>query len=132
MRLSIIALPLTFLIVCNKNSKNAVYPSELAGKWKLTEQYISTGGPGEWHSVPANNIIFLEFKSTGEFLHSSNFPHADSLFDRYNFGNNKVTATSSLNNKTAIWPVHYLDNNKLEISLLMCFEGCAYRFISAE
>ncbi|MBL7740121.1 MAG: hypothetical protein JNK14_12965 [Chitinophagaceae bacterium] len=130
---SVLLLSVCFLLLagCAKKLK-PTDRTDITGKWRLTEQYVSIGGPGSWQPFVSLLPVIVEFHANGEFTYSIGFPKASLQLNRYSFAGNSLSMSSTLNTNTDTWPVHSLADNKLEISVYTCFEGCAYRFTSVE
>lgn len=117
---------------CNKKTAgeedNFVYisGSGLTGKWVAKERFISPGAGGTWNSLPRDQWFILEFRSDGSFTYSSNFHKADSLFSRYRISGNLILVSNADSTKTDTWHFQLVGGERLELSTVLCFEGCPW------
>lgn len=128
-----LAILLAMLAGCKKDNEQDNSPSNsgIVGRWKYTERFVSPGSGGSWNAVPVANQAVIEFTMDGKFTYSANFEKASSEFDHYTLdGNTKVIVTSATTGKTETWYISHLDEKRLDMSVTMCFEGCAARFVA--
>jgi hypothetical protein len=112
---------------CKKeDAKNANTP--LVGKWKLDANYISTGGPGEWISVPKTDSHYVQFYADGKL-------GGNGFAGYYSY----VVKDSLLTfNNAADGVQKYLHNIRHDTLTMTpngppyCIEGCAIRFIKEQ
>lgn len=122
-----------FLFVAGCSKKNEVINDGLVGKWKFTETFSSPGGPGSWQQVPVSNQYIIDFSEDRKLSYSANF-HGDSLFNRYSVREDTIFVSSTVNNKTDEW-IYSFDGQQLIIRFnvrIICFEGCASRFVAVQ
>ena len=120
-----------FIAGCSK--KETTENNGITGKWKLKEQYWSIGDANvNWTAVETSKQAVIEFHGDSSFTFSANFPKADLQLNRFQLVGNELNMSSTLNSNTDKWYVNNLDNNKLELSIFRCIEGCAYRFVAVK
>lgn len=125
---------LAFIIVITgfeMKSSDKSSDKSLVGKWIAVENFQNPGNGGTWHALDLNDRFTIEFKSDKSFLHSSNFPKADSLFNHYSIDNSTLLLSSSLNNKKDTWYLFHenmVNDDELSLSIFLCSEPCPYRF----
>ena len=111
---------------CEKGDVNP--DVNLTGRWKVVSNYTSTGGPGEWHDVSADEKIYLEFKADGTLA-------GDNLASNYATYVVKDSATLTLTkrNSSVIQNYSYkIEGNFLTLSPsgpIFCIEGCATKYV---
>jgi hypothetical protein len=127
-RLARLAIAIFLVTGCTKKQEQSESVS-IVGKWELIETYWSIGGPGNWHPFTSPEPVIIEFTAAENFNYTANFPKADLKLNRYTLSaSNIVNMSSTNNNNTDRWYIQHIDNDRLDISIYMCFEGCAYRF----
>lgn len=119
----------SLLVITTCTKKDNIENNGLLGKWKLKEEFRSPGAGGQWYKVAENEQSVIEFLSDGTFIFSANFKKADLQLNRYQIVGNELNMLSTVNNNTDKWYINYLNNKKLELSIVACFEGCPYRFV---
>ena len=110
---------------CRKTGVS-VDASKLQGKWKLTEDFISDGSPGQWQPVAQKqNYDYVQFDANG---------HLEStVYTTYQ--NYAVTDSVTLTFSKTDTLEHYrytLQGETLTLSPsgpMICIEGCGNRFI---
>jgi hypothetical protein len=117
---------LAMVMSCNQHHKESTPSNSLFGEWKFTDHYVSIGGPGEWRKTEEKDAFTIRFKEDGRLSYSANFPFADSAYDNFSFSGDRITVISP-QGRTTEWPVHKLEADLLELSMMNCIEGCAYR-----
>ena len=132
----LMCLPILFfgLFSCGSDETNDIINSELTGAWKLTEAYISAGGPQYWVDVEnGETLIFSEngtFNSdrftectTGTFSKEQN-----ELFLKYNCNGFE----SELENEQGFITYDLTFESDSFIvtptSGPICIEGCSYKY----
>lgn len=126
--LSALLIAICFLFTfCDDEDDVNVKQASLIGKWKLVEQKVGIGPPGEWADVEDGGIF--EFNFDKSFVDSSN-PYC-------------ITGTYEINNDTLTLNFDCLEYNlSLEFLLreftsssfmmspttFMCTEGCTFRY----
>ncbi len=100
--------------------------SGLAGKWVAKESFVSAGGGAILVDLPRDRWFTMEFKSDSSFTYSASFPKADSLFSQYSLSGSWMSVSSLVNSKTDRWYYNLGADDKLELGVFMCFEGCSY------
>ena len=122
-------LCLTFTFVITSCKKSNVGPdTDLIGNWKVVSNYTSSGGPGEWHDVSADQKIYLEFKADGTLA-------GDNLASNYAtyVVKDSTTLTLTKRNSSVIQNYSYkIEGNFLTLSPsgpIFCIEGCATKYI---
>lgn len=119
-------------IACNKRGTveddGYVYitGSGLVGKWLAKESFVSPGGGTILVDLPRDKWFTMEFKADSSFTYSANFPKADSLFSQYSLSGYWMSVSSLVNSKTDRWYYDLGADDKLELGIFMCFEGCSY------
>jgi hypothetical protein len=123
-KLQLLGLVLLFLTVACKKSIEPIENS-LIGKWTYTEQYISTGGPGEWRPVTPKETI--EFKPDGTFIPSesflkdaNHFEILDSVTVKFHPGLSGFTVMR--------YSIDTVAGELLMSPIPNCIEGCASKF----
>ena len=120
--LAIIALG----VGCKKGDNRPA--NTFVGKWKLTAQKISAGGPAYWVAVSNNENNYVQFNNNGTFK-SDAF-----LLYKYSKYTVKDSATVTMSKNDTIQNFSY--QFKKQDTLLMspagpifCFEGCTFKFV---
>jgi hypothetical protein len=123
---------MVILIAIGSCQKGDVIPEvkdvTLIGNWKAVSNYMSAGGPGEWHDVPADKKLYLEFKADGTLK-------GDDLASYYAtyVVKDSVTVTLTKSNSNVIQNYRYkIEGNFLTLSPagpIFCIEGCATKYI---
>lgn len=121
-RILLVAL-VTVLISCTKQKEES-NNTALVGKWLLTENYYSIGGPGTWHPADPTNPIIIRFAADSEFSTTGNFFQG---FTEYRIIDDRTIHFLKPNGE--MLQAIYVVTDKLEISPVNCIEGCTYRFI---
>ncbi len=127
----VIGALLLFIAACSKKQDGTPTNNGIIGRWKLTESFMSPGGPGTWSQVPPQQQFSVQFQENGTFSHSPNFFAAESRFDRYERSGNRLLLWSTVTSETADWLVNAVDGKQLNITFntgAICIEGCASRF----
>lgn len=122
------------IIGCSKKEEQKPISDKLVGKWKFTEYFMSPGGPGSWHAVPAPDQYIINFSSDGKLSYTANFYGADSNYNRYRLAGDTIFVSSALNNKTDEWRYSF-EGPQLVINFnvrIVCIEGCASRFMAVK
>jgi hypothetical protein len=121
-------LGLTVICLITSCEKTGVDPDvNLIGNWKAVSHYMSAGGPGEWHALPADSEIYLEFKADGTLK-------GDDLASEYAtyVVKDSVTLTLTKKNSDVIQNYRYkIEGNFLTLSPagpIFCIEGCATKY----
>jgi hypothetical protein len=99
-------------------------PTALTGKWKLTERYISTGGPGQW--TPATGNDYVQFANNNGTVSGTVF----SDYIRYAI-KDSVTVVFFKNDQTQQNYRYTIKNGVLQMGPagpIYCIEGCDIRF----
>ncbi len=106
----------------------------IEGKWKLTEAYISAGGPQYWTDVEDGEEI--EFQGNGSFS-SDRYPECATGIFSVDDGNltleyNCEGFESGTENEEGLI-TYKLDYGKNAILLtptsILCIEGCSYKYV---
>lgn len=122
------------LFSCSPNDENKIIDSELIGKWKMTEAFISSGGPQYW--VAIENGEDFEFFENGLFS-STRFSECatgsfsvvqDKLLLRYN--------CDGFESKSENLDGFITYTLKFEADIFiatptsgpLCIEGCSYKY----
>lgn len=130
MRQFIVLLAMTLSVIgCSKKSNNGYEYTDgtgLTGKWVATEQYINPGNGGWWNALAEADQFTVEFLSDSSFRYSPNFPMKDSLFNRYGLNDRRILMHSTTGNARATWYHDFDPDGRLQLSVFLCFEGCAY------
>jgi hypothetical protein len=116
-------LILLFCITLSACKKDKTVATDLAGEWKLSEYYISSGGPGEWKAAEQKTQI--KFGSNGT-MSGNAYP------DRVKYAIKDSVTLSFYDNKNSVVDFRYrLKNGTLTLSPTnpVCIEGCASKFI---
>lgn len=100
--------------------------SGLSGKWVATERFISPGSGGTWNSLPSDQRFTIEFRADGSFTCSANFHKADSLFSRYEISGTRLVMSNADSSKTDTWYFRLDGGERLEMSTVLCIEGCPW------
>jgi hypothetical protein len=101
-QLSCLAIVILLVAGCAKKLVQ-VGPGGLAGKWKLTERFWSTGAPGGWYPDTSPIPVIIEFTNAGDFNYTSNFPKASLMLNRYTLSGDTVTMSSTTNSNIDTW-----------------------------
>ena len=117
-----LALIITFFICsCEKEEQGN---SNLLGKWKLVQTYMSIGGPLIYTDAPTENPTYLELKKNGGLVYSNTDYIGYSVKD-------SVTVSFIKKDKTSQNFHFRIDNGILDLSPagpIFCIEGCGSRF----
>jgi hypothetical protein len=101
--------------------------SNLIGNWKAVSHYMSSGGPGEWHDLPADSKRYLEFKTDGTL----NGNDLASEYATY-VVKDSVTLTLTKKNSDVIQNYRYkIEGRYLYLSPagpIYCIEGCSTKY----
>jgi hypothetical protein len=130
-----ILLPLLFVFLiaaCNKQQaiteEDYVYISGtgLPGKWLATERWQSPGSGGSWYNLQPADKFTVEFLTDSSFSYSANFPMRDSLFNQYSLNGARIRMTSTVGPAAANWYYEIDPDGRLQLSIVLCIEGCQY------
>ncbi|WP_437394928.1 hypothetical protein [Flagellimonas lutimaris] len=126
---------LSVLVKCDSNgSDDIIEEQSILGKWKLTEAYISAGGPQYWVNIEdGEEIVFLDsgnFSSdrytectAGEFMVDEDILTLDFNCEGFE---------SEMENEEGLitYQIELGENEFLLTPLsVICIEGCSYKYI---
>lgn len=119
--LAIIALS----VACQKS--DTLPATGFTGKWKLTAQKVSIGGPANWEPVSSSENQYVQFNSSGS-VESNTY-----IFNKYNKYVIKDSVTLTLSKNDTIQNFRYkftaLDTIVVSPSgPIFCIEGCEFKF----
>lgn len=120
------------LFSCNKDNIRSgdgyVYISGtgLSGKWLVTERWQSPGAGGSWYNLEPADKFTVEFLEDSSFRYSANFPMRDSLFNRYSLNGNRIAMRSTSGPAATNWYYEIDPGGRLQLSIVLCIEGCQY------
>ena len=116
---------------CSKDK--TIENNGLIGKWKLKEEYMSTGDNNViWKPVQPADQSTIEFHADSSFTFSANFPKANLQLNKFSLAGGELIMSSTLNSNTDTWYVRVRDNKRLELSILKCKDGCYAAFIAVK
>lgn len=98
----------------------------LPGKWLATERWQSPGLGGSWYNLQPAAKFTIEFLADSSFSYSANFPMRDSLFDRYSLNGFRIAMRSTSGPAATNWYYEIDPDGRLQLSIVLCFEGCQY------
>jgi hypothetical protein len=113
---------------CKKNNDAKIIDKPLTGKWQLSRNLISSGGPTYW--VKATNVNYALFNTNGT-LEGTAFGE----FKRY-MVKDSVTLTLTTEDKTQYENYRYkIKGDSLTMAPAgptLCIEGCAIQFVKVK
>ncbi len=129
---------ISFLFSCESNDDAPIDENSILGSWKLTEAFISSGGPQYW--VTVDNGYELTFSSNKDFT-STQYDNCDSGVFSINadvttlsFDYNCSGFTSIAQNQDGFitFTIEEIDKNYFILTPTsgpICIEGCSYKFV---
>jgi hypothetical protein len=123
------SLLLSGLCLLSAACKKDNTPTSVVGKWQLTENFLSIGGPGFWRPVTDKKLQeVVEFKADG--VYSSNLVPA---FNRYQIADSvTLVLYSSVNKLQPRYTYRYkIADQSLVLTPtapIVCYEGCAAKY----
>ncbi len=128
-KFSIIAILLIFLVGCSSKEQKQFDDDFIIGKWKLVEQYISSGGPQ--YKVDVEKGTEYNFLNNGTFVSSSFFGCQAGEFEFESNTLNLMYDCNEIQDNNGI--ISYSANFESDFLILVpktiiCTEGCRYIF----
>src|SRR6185312_6449058 len=114
-------------IVAGSCRRTAVDPAHpLIGKWKVTANFISPGGPGTWINVAKGSNSFVEFTAGGG-IKGNVFP----AYSTYTYKDSTtLTFTgAAVNAENYFYKMNHDTLTMGPAGPIYCIESCAIRFI---
>ena len=111
----------TLLLSCSKNKAHINEP--LLGKWQLSINAYSIGGPIQEHAADPAKPVIVEFKKDGTYTNS-----ADSKYTQYSADGNRIKLTGP--GATSVTLQFTITGTTLMLTPIepMCIEGCYTKY----
>lgn len=109
---------------CKKGTVDPAHP--LIGKWKVTANFISIGGPGTWINVAKSTNNFVQFNADGSIK--------GNVFPQYSMYAYKDSVTliftgANVNAENYFYKISHDTLTMGPAGPIICIEGCGTRFI---